>query len=252
MSQSTLLVASAISLGSGALYAYLGYRLGHRDVDPRVKTASLAFAAWWIALAANTILTAVFTLIAAFSTVDLGLFLAAQNLQMALISFALGALLYYLLFIFLGRIRFTWLIVAGYVVYFGVLTYWIQWSDPIGVKVGAWQVTLDTARPQEGPFFIVVVFLLIGPQFAAALAYFSLVFRVKERTQRIRVAIVSGSIMIWFGSSLLASAAGVAQSDIWQAVSRLLGILAPVAILFAFLPPAWAQRKFKIDSIAKE
>lgn len=249
MTQTTLLVASLIAVASAVLYAYLGYRLGRRDVDPEAKVASSAFAFWWLAIAVSTVLTAVLTILAAFGALDLDLYLAATNVQLAVVTFGLASLLYYLIYLFAGRVRFTWLLVLSYLVYFGVLAYWIQWSEPIGVKVQPWQVGLDTRRPQEGPFFLAVVILLIGPQVVAALAYFSLLFRVKGRTQRFRVALVSGSIIVWFGSALVASAAGLGQSDLWQLISRLLGLLAPLVILFAFLPPAWVQRWLRIESI---
>jgi hypothetical protein len=94
--------------------------------------------------------------------------------------------------------------------------------------------------------------LLVFPQIIGSLAYFTLFFRVKEATQKYRVALVSISILIWFLSAFLGSAAGLGQFDWWQIVTRLIGLAATLVILLAYRPLAWLKQRLGIISISDE
>jgi hypothetical protein len=66
------------------------------------------------------------------------------------------------------------------------------------------------------------------------------------------VLLVSWSIIIWFVSAFLASLAGLGQQDWWQITSRLIGLIAALAILFAYQPPVWVKNRFRVTSISEE
>ena len=97
-----------------------------------------------------------------------------------------------------------------------------------------------------------IVILLIFPQVIAGIAYFTLYFSVKEVTQKYRVAVVSGSIIIWFLSAFIASISGLSQYDWWQIASRLIGLGATLAILMAYRPIPWIKQRLGVESIAEE
>jgi hypothetical protein len=91
--------------------------------------------------------------------------------------------------------------------------------------------------------------LVIAPQILATLAYFSLYFRLQDRAQKYRVLLVSISILVWFGSPVLAFGLGVSQLPWWMWVSRLLTLAAVVVIYWAYYPPTFIQRRFGVESI---
>jgi Kef-type K+ transport system membrane component KefB len=118
--------------------------------------------------------------------------------------------------------------------------------------VGRWSTTLAYRTPLTGPFFVLVIVLLLLPQIIGGLAYFILYFRVPGVTQKYRVLLVSWSIIVWFLSPLIALAGGLAQQDWWQLVSRLIGLTAALTILMAYLPPRWLQDRYGITSLSNQ
>ncbi|HEX9816334.1 MAG TPA: hypothetical protein VGB18_05090, partial [Candidatus Thermoplasmatota archaeon] len=55
MVSQTLLVGAALALFSGAIYAYIGYRLTRRNLPREGKLAAAAFVTFWYGLAVSTI-----------------------------------------------------------------------------------------------------------------------------------------------------------------------------------------------------
>ncbi|MEA3203857.1 MAG: hypothetical protein QOI63_1537, partial [Thermoplasmata archaeon] len=92
------------------------------------------------------------------------------------------------------------------------------------------------------------VALFVGPQMGAAAAYALLYRKAEDRTQRYRIALVAGSIVVWFGSSALAAGANI-RGLTWQVASLLLALAAGFAILLAYLPPAAWKRRWGLRSI---
>jgi hypothetical protein len=133
-----------------------------------------------------------------------------------------------------------------------LLIYYVQASDPISVSVERWRTTLVYESQLRGPFFLVVLLMLVLPQILGSLAYFMLYFRVKNVTQKYRVLLVSWSIIIWFLSTFLASISGLSDYDWWQIVSRLIGLGAALMIMQAYQPPSWIKQRFGVLSIADE
>jgi hypothetical protein len=120
------------------------------------------------------------------------------------------------------------------------------------VTVGRWGTTVAYRSQITGPLFLLILLLLVVPQILAGLAYFTLYFRVQDATQRYRILLVSWSIVIWFGSALVASFAGLSNYDWWQIVNRLIGLAATLTILTAYRPPRWIKRRYGIASIGEE
>lgn len=139
-----------------------------------------------------------------------------------------------------------------YTIYYVLLVYYITASTPGDVNVGRWSTTLAYRTPLTGPFFVLVIVLLLLPQIIGGLAYFILYFRVPGVTQKYRVLLVSWSIIVWFLSPLIALAGGLAQQDWWQLVSRLIGLTAALTILMAYLPPRWLQDRYGITSLSNQ
>lgn len=253
MFQPTLLFGALLSLADAGIYFYVGQTLRRRRVvAPEARLAWRLFIVWWSALAGTTLAGSVLSLLGAFGVTDLPLFLTVTQLNLLAICIALYGLMYYLLYLFIGNRRVLGPLTVFYITYYLLLVYFINWRVPTGVVVGRWTTTLSYQQPPTGPFFALVLIFLVIPQILSGLAYFTLYFRVQEPTQKYRILLVSWSIILWFSSALLASAAGLAQQDWWQVASRLIGLAAALTILMAYRPLPWIKRRFGIASITEE
>jgi hypothetical protein len=232
------------------MYATVGTRLARRRIVGDSKLPYDAFIIWWYALAATSLPTSLVLMLAALGVTHLNFSIAVAVLSLLLICIALWGLLYYLVFLFTGK-RGTWLPLAvGYAVYFAFLMVAVAQAGPSGVIVERWSVTIDYERDlSESWVGALAVALLVFPQILSAIAYFSLVFRLQDRSQRYRVSLVSWSILLWFGSAYMASISGLAEQDWWQVLSRLIGLAAAAVVLYAYEPPRWLQRTLKVHPL---
>lgn len=234
---------AAFALGSAFMFAIVGRVVAQRRVSEEARTASALFAVWWYGLAGVTALGAVNSIAAAVGVRNLAFYVSGTMVALLVLCVILFALLYYLLFLFIGRRGLLGPLAMGYVLYFAFLVWYVIQREPQGILVHRWNIEIDYANDVTNPVTQLLVALLILPVIAGALAYFTLYFRTREKEQRYRIAMVSWSIIVWFGSAYAASVSPLAQADWWQVVSRVIGLLAASATLMAYKPPAWIQRR---------
>lgn len=253
MSQPTLLFGAGLSILSAIIYYYVGRVLSRRRVaSPDARLAWMLFVVWWYALASNTLIGALLSLLGALNVVGLPLFVTLTQVNLLALCVALFGLMYYLLYLFTGSRRLLTPLVVFYIAYYILIVYYVQARLPVGVSVGHWNATLEYERPAGGLLYIIALLLLIFPQVIGSLAYFTLYFRVKNTTQKYRILLVSWSILIWFLSAFLASIAGLSQQDWWQVTSRLIALSASLTILLAYDPLPWIRRRLGVSSIVEE
>jgi hypothetical protein len=253
MIQPTLLFGALLSIVNAGIYIYVGRVLNRRRAaSADARLAWTLFVVWWYALAATTLSGAILSLLGGLGFVSLPLFTTFTLVNLLAICVALYGLLFYLLYLFTGNRILLGPLTVFYIVYYIFLVYYVQASAPVGVIVNRWSATLEYQNQIRGPLFLIALFLLVFPQIFGSLAYFTLYFRVRTVTQKYRVLLVSWSIIIWFLSAFLASLAGLGQQDWWQITSRLIGLIAALAILFAYQPPAWVKNRFRVTSITEE
>lgn len=259
MVSQTLLASAAFAFLTGAIYAFVGHRLSRRPIPGPGKLAAAGFIAFWYGLAVSTMLggTGLQALFGAFDRTSLAFSLIISQVSLLAISVALWGLLYYLVYLYTGRTN-AWIPIATfYAAFYLFLQYFIWDAGPIGVHAEKWQVVVDYEKdvqnlPATDPYLLSLIIGLLVPQILASLAYLSLVYRVKSPTQRYRILLVSLSILVWFGSPLIALGADVAQQDTYQVVSRTIGLLAAVVIFLAYYPPGFFRRRFGILSLSEE
>lgn len=253
MTHPSLIFGGLFSILAAGVYYYVGHSLRKRRViSSEARLAWILFVVWWYALAASTFTGGLLSLLGAVGVTSLPLFLTVTQLNLLAICLALFGLLYYLLYLFTGSRKWLAPLILFYVVYYGLLVYYLSWSVPVGVSIGRWGTSLVFQKQQISPLVSLVLFLLVIPQIIGSLAYFSLFFRVKEATQKYRVALVSMSILVWFLSALLGSLAGLSKFDWWQIASRLIGLAATLTILLAYKPLPWLKQRLGVLSIADE
>jgi len=251
--QSTLFLGALFAMLAAGVYGYIGWRLSRRAVPAAdAREAWQLFTLWWFGLAVSTLINGLLNLFGAVGLADLPLFLTATYINLLVICAALLGLMYYLIYLFTGDRRALLSLTIFYSAYYVLLVYYITASIPSHIDVTRWSATVAYRVPLTGPFFLIVVALLLLPQIAGGLAYFSLYFHLREVTQKYRVLLVSWSIIIWFTSPLIAVAGGLAKQDWWQLASRFIGLAAALTILMAYLPPRWVQEHYGIISLNDE
>lgn len=251
--QSTLLLSALFALVTASLYSYVGWRLSKRMISSsEARLAWRSFTVWWYGLAATTLIGGFLNLFGALGLTILPLFVTANYINILVTSIALCGLFYYLIYVFTGNRRLLIPVAAFYIIYYVLLVYYITASLPENINVDRWRTALDYRAPLTGPFFVIIIVLLLLPQIIGGFAYFTLYFRVADITQKYRILLVSWSIIVWFLSPIAALAAGLAQQDWWQLASRLIGVAAALTILMAYLPPRWLKQRYGIISLLDE
>jgi hypothetical protein len=251
--QSTLLFSALFALVAAGIYAYIGWRLSKRVISSsEARLAWQSFTVWWYGLALTTLVGGFLNLCGALGLMILPLFVTATYINILVICIALCGLVYYLIYLFTGNSRLLVPLATSYLIYYVLLVYYITASIPEKINVDHWRTTVAYRAPLTGPFFVILIALLLLPQVMGGLAYFTLYFRVTEVTQKYRTLLVSWSIIVWFLSPFAALAGGLAQQDWWQLMSRLIGLAAALTILMAYLPPRWLKQRYGIISLTDE
>lgn len=249
----TLLIAALMSTISGVLYAYLASLLARRPVSQAAKGAQVCFALWWGVLGVSSFLSAIQVVLYVAGVLPVWFFQAAGQLLLTLILLGLAGLLFYLIFVYTGRSR-SWKLLAAYygALYLVLLALVAAQGTPTSISDDGWR--LQRVPEPEANTLLGVVFglLFIGPQIAAAVAYALLYRRAASTDQRYRIALVSGSIIVWFASSLVAGAIGASNTFAGEVASQVLGMLAAATILLAYEPPRAWRAKWGLKSIRDE
>lgn len=253
MIQPTLLFGALLSMVCGSIYFYVGQVLSRRRSDsPDSRLAWRLFVVWWYALAATTFSGALLSLLGAFGILGVALFTTITILNLLATCVALYGLVFYLLYLFTGNRKILAPLSIFYIAYYGFLVYYVLASKPVSVAVQPWRTALVYQSQLRGPIFSVALLLLLLPPIIGGLVYFMLYFQVKLATQRYRILLVSWSIILWFLSVLFVSVAGLSDESWWQVISRLIGLVAALAIMFAYQPPLWIKRRFGVSSLIEE
>jgi hypothetical protein len=249
----TLALSGLLSLLVASVYGYVGYRLARRAVSRRARPAHLLFITWWIGLAVTSLIGAVNIGLYLGDWFPYWLYATMSQLSLLAILVALLGLLYYLIYLYTGSSRaLPWLVVV-YVLFYAVVVGLVQWlGAPDALTDDGWSIQQQPQPTLPAPVLWGFLLLLLAPQLGAAAAYLFLLRRAETTTQRYRIILVAGSIIVWFGSSILASAAQVGTELWWQLASRGLSIMAALVILAAYTPPGFVKRRFGILSIDDE
>jgi hypothetical protein len=255
MTSSTLLLSAAGSAVTALLYLYVGQVLRRRQVSADAKLAHGMFILWWEAIGWLGILTGAvlidYTLQGAMPS---WLYQTYIVFVLMVLFVALWGLQFYLVYLYTGSKRSFIPLGIFYTLLFLATVALVEWTwaQPFRVTDNGWQLVQDPQvqlGPVAGLLFSLVV---VGPQVFAAIAYARLYRKTSDRTQRYRIALIASAIIVWFGSSIAGTAAGVTTSVYWQLFSRVVSIAGALIILIAYLPPRWIRDRFQVRSIRDE
>jgi hypothetical protein len=241
MASGTLLLAALVHVVTAASFGAVGRAVLLRHSSPDSRPAARAGALWWWSLGAYLAIQAALSLLAAVDRAPVGVFLAARVVTVPLLCLSVWGLTYHLVYLFTGSHRAAPLLT---VLYAGVaVAFYVASFSPLpqAVVTGPWVAELEGTG--EGPLYQ-AVYLAVGvPPLLASLAYFSLLFRVKEPMQRYRVALLGGSILLWVGSGLVARLSGRGLAAFLTLA--VVGLGAAAAVFLAYHPPRALARRLE-------
>jgi hypothetical protein len=250
-------VAAIASVVTGALYLYLARVLHARRVSAEAAMARDMFALWWALLGLLNFIGVIQVALYRAGDLPIWLYLTLGQLGIWALFAALWALQVYLMYLYTGSKR--WVVPLGvfYLVLYMSVVALIHWIGPPGaIGDNGWTLRTDQTFQLSRGWTVALLLVLLGPQMAAALAYARLYRKTNDRTQRYRIALLTGAILVWFGTSALVGATSDPNPDHvnvpWQIASRLLSMAAALTILAAYRPPLWVRRRFAVRSLDDE
>ena len=222
----------------------VGREVARRTLSGDDRIANLAFAMWWYGLGALSFAGGLFSVAAALGQTDLALHVVFLNVAIILICAGFWGLAYYLLYVYTGQKFWIWPVAAFYGFYLVYLLYLIAAAQPTSIQLTKWGTEFTwTREPASFPNARTILLPFVLPLVLGALAYLSLLFRVKVHIQRYRIAMVAGSILVWFGSSFVATLLQISAEDWWQIANRCISLGAALMVFAAFRPPPWISRR---------
>lgn len=238
MSATTLILDATFATAIAALYAWVGVLMLRRPADGQDARLALGlFSVWWFGLALVTALGAARSLLAAAGIVDVPLHQALSVLGVVPLVAALWGLVYYLLYVYLGRRSLLWPVTVFHAILLLGFLYLVVWLQPTAVEVRDFGVGFTYARELQGALVSVALFGILGPALLASVGYGSLLFRTTDRTARYRIGMVSGAFLLWFGTSALSSPLGFSTWYWWPVAARVVGLVSTLLVLAAYVPP---------------
>jgi hypothetical protein len=240
----------AINALTAGMLAYVSALTWKRKVAPTERGAMRAFAVWWAAAAAVLFLTIARTALAMLGVQDLAPYVAMRYALAAPLAIAVWGLLYYLLYLYTGTRRVLWPLTAAYVGVFAYFLWYFSQGGAPTLQTTDWDVRL-VSEPSPGPQAASAFGLVFGlPVIVATLAYGSLFFRVKERTQRWRIGMVSLGFLQLFGMVVVGFLAGWNKRDWYPLTYQLPALAASVMFLLAYHPPEALRARLRLEPLA--
>lgn len=241
----SLLVAGVSTLGVALAYTYVGLHLLRKDGPGRDMRAVRLLGVWWLATAANQMLGGALNAAAALGWTDLGVHVTYIYVQRLLLAISLVALMHYLVYLQTGR---STLVLFGilYGLWWASQIYVITMGEPNAVGVFRWRTDLLYAV-ERPPVIELLALLIVIPPVIGALALLRVYRRLGSRTQRFRVGVLAAGFTLWWIVAVIAGNRATFDSDVIQAANRLIGVLVAFAILVAYEPTSWMQRRFALE-----
>lgn len=264
MSQTTLAIATIGSILTSFLYVYIGRVIRLRKVSTEARLANGMFVLWWHSLGALGFLGAIAMVLYMAGALDdrIWLYQTYTTFVILILFLALWGLQFYLLYLYTGSRKWFMPLAVFYSILFLLTEGLIEYiGAPDRLVDNGWQLKaeyLDAATGEYGDVEFGMAFnlafsaLIIGPALFTAIAYARLYRKTADRTQRYRIALVTGSIIVWFGSSVIGTALDVTGALAWQLFTRVISILGALVILMAYKPPRWVRERYRVHGVESE
>jgi hypothetical protein len=244
----SVLVATSLAAGVIAfVYGYVGFQFSQRPVSAEAVLGRTQFSLFWYSLGITSALTALESTLALSGLLSLSIAVTVDLVGVLIDCVFLWAIVEYLIYVYTGRYYLP--VVGGfYGLFYVVALYYTILGRPYAVVIKAGLPTLAVHPVANPALELVVVIGLLFPEFIAAILYLSLLRRTRDRTQRFRIMVVGLSIITWFGLTFFYPSATVAETF----EKSFLELIPALAVLVAYLPPEWMQKRFRILGIGSK
>ncbi|HEX2021962.1 MAG TPA: hypothetical protein VHH36_04570 [Candidatus Thermoplasmatota archaeon] len=240
-------VKTLLAFLTGAVYLYVGARLSRRHVEGDARLAWNLFTQWWYALGVISVTGELSTFLPLVGVTDGAVFVSFTHVLLLGLCYAFFCLVYYLVYLYTGTRRTLVPVAFFYALLYVAILYYVNWA---GMYYDQAAGKIDMVRQPPHAIRIGLGLLFVLPIIGAAAMYFRLWFKVDEPTQRYRIALIAGTLVTWFGSTLLsylpAGDETVGKLPWWPVATRLLGLGAALLILMAYVPPAWIRERYDV------
>lgn len=223
-----LAVAIALAAATGLCCLGVALLVEKRAEEGAQRGALRAFALWWGALGAHTLVGAARDLAAGLGLLSEPMLVASLHVALVPLAAGLWGLVYYVGFMFLGHRRVFVPSLALYAAAFAGQTYALAALRPAGALPRTWGVEAAYAGALPPVLALALPALLLAPALAALAAYATLFLRVRRLDQKARVALVSLAFLLWAAGL---SPLGAAQGPAWVALLLRAGWLASVLLV---------------------
>ncbi|MCW5838958.1 MAG: hypothetical protein KIT29_03505 [Anaerolineales bacterium] len=253
---SPFITAILIHLATAGLFAFVGWRLRHRQhADALDQRAWRAFLCWWFGMGLNAALMGLSMLLRASGLSALWFFVALNLLGTLAAGVALWGLISYLLYVFRGDWRHSRWVAAFYIAFGLYLLYTVVAFVPTAATLTTWQVLIEYQRT-PGPLYPVGLLLLFGlPPILASLAFLRIFFSLRERSARYRAVMVTLGIFLQFAvpfiMPIILYLFGILTPKLpwWPLTYRLVGLLGLLLLYFAYSPPRFVQDWLRVNPL---
>lgn len=233
------------------LYYALTRAVSNRKVSGDAQWALFGFAAWWAALAINSGVSVIGKLAQLWLGWSPSAYVGFIGITFLIIMYGLAGLQYYLSYLVSGWWNAWKPISAYYLALFGYTMFLVDKSRALSVGIDSETGALDVeyAVDLDGSIHLAIFSLaLIVPVLIGAIAYASFFFRVHDRSQRFRIAMVSLGFIVWFGVGLYGSL-GAYSGLYWTLFTKAIAAIAIWVNYQAFRPSPWMQERFGIQPL---
>lgn len=233
-----LAATAAIATATALIFAYVAWRLGKRVVtDPAANAAFRLFRLWWLAAAIAGLAAPLRIALYLGGLLPPWAYLASEHLVVIVACAGLAALIGNLAYLHWGD-RSKWIGIAiAYAVLAVALIGYLDWlGEPVSIRDNGWTLVPESARAAPLVVSVAALCLLVGPPMAGAIGYLLLLRHAPDATARYRIILLSVSLLLWFGSTLLTVALGLSGLAAF-ALGQGMGVASACAALAAYDPP---------------
>lgn len=223
-----LILPAVVALAGAVVFALVARRIARRPATGLAARAVRAYAAWWAALGAMLLVSAVLRVIA-FLDVDEPALVHAL-VDVAALAFVVGlwGIATYVAYLSTGRDVAAPLGVAG-ALSLGLAFYLVNLAEPSGLTASQGFARLVFAAPFPSELVAIATLIALVPLSFATGALVGVARQLSERVPRRRAARVLGLVALWSAWTLLAIGAHLLASGALAAVLAGAGVLLEIA-----------------------
>lgn len=222
------------AFATALVFVLVATRLSQVPRSRESRFAHAMFALWWYGVAAFLATGGILSLLDVTGNAAQGPRWLLSALGMLTVCAAVCGLVYYVLFVYTGRSRVLFPLLAYYA---GI---WIVMLVGLALDPGEsarWERSIVNLAILTGPLVSAAIVAFLVPALIALALYAGLYRRVGSAHQRYRVGLATTSLLTWFGLAILALALGIQDTLAWSLAGRGLALAAAGGVLLAYAPP---------------